>query len=55
MMDEVAVRELEKKAWMIRLELIRMFSVGKAHHFGGSLSCADIVCALYFHKINYSK
>ena len=55
MMDEVAVRELEKKAWMIRLELIRMFSVGKAHHFGGSLSCADIVCALYFHKMNYSK
>ncbi len=55
MTDEGKVRELEKKAWMIRLELIRMFSVGKAHHFGGSLSCADIVSALYFHKMNYSK
>jgi transketolase len=46
--------ELERIAWEIRLALIEMFSWGKAHHFGGSLSCAEIVAALYFHKMNYS-
>ena len=43
---------LEKIAWEIRLALIDMFSWGKAHHFGGSLSCAEIIAALYFHKMN---
>ena len=46
--------ELEKIAWEIRLALIDMFSWGKAHHFGGSLSCAEIIAALYFYKMNYS-
>lgn len=48
------VRELERIAWQIRLALVDMFAWGKAHHFGGSLSCADIVAALYFYKMNYS-
>jgi len=46
--------ELERKAQEVRLELIRMFSYGKAHHFGGSLSCVELVTALYFYKMNYS-
>jgi transketolase len=54
MISEEQVRELEKRAARIRLELVTMFSSGKAHHFGGSLSCADILCALYFYKMNYS-
>jgi transketolase len=49
-----AVAELERKAWEIRLELIRMFSFGKAHHFGGSLSCVELLACLYFHKMRYS-
>jgi transketolase len=47
-------RTLERKAWEMRLELLRMFGVGKAHHFGGCFSCADMVTALYFHKMHYS-
>lgn len=45
---------LERKAWELRLEIVRMFGSGKFHHFGGSLSCAELVTALYFHKMNYS-
>ena len=46
--------ELERKAAEIRLELLRMFSFGKAHHFGGSLSCVELVTSLYFNKMKYS-
>jgi len=48
------IRELERIAARVRLELIRMFAFGKAHHFGGSLSCVDVASALYFYKMNYS-
>jgi transketolase len=51
---ELSVEELELRAWEIRLELIRMLSFGKAHHFGGSLSCVELLTCLYFHKMNYS-
>jgi transketolase len=47
-------RDLELKAWETRLELIRMFSHGKAHHFGGSLSCVELLTCLYFYKMRYS-
>jgi len=30
-----------------------MMQPNKAHHYGGSLSAADIVAALYFYKMNY--
>jgi len=53
-MNQLDMQELERTAWRMRLELLRMFGVGKAHHFGGSLSCAELVTALYFHKMNYS-
>jgi transketolase len=49
------IRQLELKAWQIRREIVIMFGHGKFHHFGGALSCADIVAALYFYKMNYSK
>jgi len=54
MMRTDDLRELERTAWRLRLELLRMFGFGKFHHFGGSLSCADLVAALYFHKMHYS-
>lgn len=47
-------KELDLLSARLRLELVRMFSFGRAHHFGGSLSCADMVSALFFHKMNYS-
>jgi len=49
-----SISELKNTAWKIRLELIRMFGIGKAHHYGGTLSCTEIVSALYFHKMNFS-
>ena len=48
------ISELKEIAKEIRVELIKMFSFGKAHHFGGCLSCVDIVTALYFYKMNFS-
>jgi transketolase len=55
MINNELARELEQTAWQIRLELIKMFSYGKAHHFGGSLSCVEILTSLYFYRMNYSK
>ena len=46
--------ELREIARRMRVELLQMFSYGKAHHFGGSLSCIEIVAALYFYKMNFS-
>ncbi len=54
MKQEVNIKELEKKACQIRLELLRMFSHEKVHHFGGSFSCVELTTALYFYKMNYS-
>ena len=45
MRRKVDIKELEKKACQIRLELLRMFSHGKFHHFGGSFSCVELVTA----------
>lgn len=52
--DNNKFRELEKKAWQIRHQLIEMFSYGKFHHYGGSLSCVEILTCLYFAKMNFS-
>jgi transketolase len=55
-MDNNAKKKaLKKKSREMRLDLLRMFSHGKAHHFGGSMSCVEMVAALYFYKMNYSK
>ena len=53
-MEEKQLAALEAKAKRIRFELLQMFGSGKYHHFGGSLSCVEIVTALYFYKMNYS-
>ena len=34
-------------------KVVRMMGPGKAHHFGGSLSAADIMTALYFYKMRF--
>jgi transketolase len=45
--------ELRRLAAELRLHIVRMMGPGKAHHFGGSLSAADIVTALYFRQMRY--
>ena len=51
-MDRI-VEELDRKARMLRLTLVQMVGPGKPGHFGGSCSIADVVAALYFHKMNH--
>ncbi len=47
------VERLEQKAKELRLTLVRMVGPGKPGHFGGSCSIADVVTALYFHKLRH--
>ena len=47
------LRRLRQLAAELRLHIARMMGANKAHHFGGSLSAADIVAALYFYKMRY--
>jgi transketolase len=53
MIDEAEQRRLERLAVEMRWHIVRMMGPGKAHHFGGSLSAADILTALYFYKMRY--
>lgn len=47
------IRHLTLRAAELRLHIVRMMGANKAHHFGGSLSAADLVAALYFYKMRY--
>jgi transketolase len=49
--DELA--RLRRKAAEVRWHTVKMMGPSKAHHFGGSLSAADIITALYFYKMRY--
>jgi transketolase len=44
---------LRIRAAELRLHIIQMMGAGKAHHFGGSLSAADLVTAIYFYALRY--
>ena len=48
------IRRIEKIAWELRANLLKMIGVGKAGHWGGSSSLAEIVAALYFSKMNFN-
>ena len=45
--------ELRSKAAELRWHIVNMMGPNRVHHFGGSLSAADIVTALYFYKMRY--
>ena len=53
MADQETIDRLCRIAAKARLLVIRMMGPGKAHHFGGSLSAADITTALYFYKMRF--
>ena len=42
-LNQEKLKDLEVKAAQVRLEILRMFSHGKDHHFGGSISCVDML------------
>jgi transketolase len=51
--DSEKVKELERCAAEVRLQIVQAMGPGKFHHFGGSLSVTDILVALYFYKMRY--
>ncbi len=53
MADQETIDRLRRIAAEIRLLVVKMMGTGKAHHFGGSLSAADIITALYFYKMHF--
>jgi transketolase len=46
------IKSIEEKALRLREDIVDIIGVGKVGHLGGSSSCADIVAALYFHKMD---
>jgi len=46
------IKNLEQKATEIRRHVVKMIGKAKSGHPGGSLSCADLVAALYFDVMN---
>ncbi len=51
--DETLISALEERARTVRCDAIRMLTAARSGHPGGSLSCADIVVALYFHVMRH--
>ena len=47
------IQKIQKIAWDLRADVVKMIGVGKAGHLGGSCSLAEIVAALYFAKMHY--
>jgi len=47
------IQMLQRISRTIRLDIIRMVGVGQKGHLGGSCSIADVVTALYFHKMRH--
>lgn len=47
------VDALRRLAVELRLHVVQMMGADKKHHFGGSMSAADVVTALYFYKMCY--
>lgn len=44
---------LRKQAKLVRVEILKMLTLARSGHTGGSLSAADIVTALYFSEMRY--
>ncbi|GHS86565.1 transketolase [Synergistales bacterium] len=52
--DETTLKALKEKARSVRLGIIEALGIDHRGHLGGSMSCADIVAALYFYKMKHS-
>ncbi|MDR3565691.1 MAG: transketolase [Negativicutes bacterium] len=54
MVSQQVVKMLEEKALGLREHIIcDLIGAGKVGHLGGSCSCAEVVAALYFHKMKH--
>ena len=55
MPKNVSVDELKAKAKELRINIIKTANYAGSGHVGGSLSCADMLTALYFKYLNVDK
>ena len=53
-LDKNLIDSLKEKARHVRLGIIEALGIGNRGHLGGSMSCSDIVAALYFYKMKHS-
>jgi transketolase len=53
-MDRELLDTLKEKARQVRLGIIEALGTGNRGHLGGSMSCADVVAALYFYKMRHN-
>ena len=49
----VSIVDLQKTATQVRRDIVRMVHGVQSGHPGGSLGCADVVTALYFHAMKH--
>lgn len=47
------IQRIQRIAWDLRADVVRMIGVGKPGHLGGSCSLAEIAAALYFAKMHF--
>lgn len=47
------IQRIQKIAWDLRADVVRMIGIGKPGHLGGSCSLAEIAAALYFAKMRF--
>jgi transketolase len=50
---KVDIEDLKEKARRVRIDIVKMITLAGSGHPGGSLSAADIIVALYFHKMRH--
>lgn len=48
------VKELEKKAIVLRKDILKMLTLAGSGHTGGSLSIVEILIALYYYKLRHN-
>lgn len=52
MTSKETIKNIEEKGLQLIEDIVDIIGVGKVGHLGGSCSCAHVVAALYFHKMN---
>jgi transketolase len=55
MASEEVIGEIRAAALRLRRDVLEMIGVGVAGHLGGSVSLAELMAVLYFHKMNLDK
>jgi transketolase len=53
MVNESTLRDIRGIALQLRRDVLEMIGVGVAGHLGGSVSLAELMAVLYFHKMNF--